>query len=86
VEFREIVGLAAGAMTTAAFLPQALYVWKSKCVRDISLGSYSLFSAGVCTWRIYGLLIDSLAVILANGVTFVLALFILIMKLAYGRK
>lgn len=80
----ELVGLVAGALTTSAFLPQVWRIWKTRSTKDISLGMYVVFVTGVGLWLIYGLLIGSLSVIAANAVTFVLALFILVMKLRCG--
>ena len=76
----ELVGLIAGALTTIAFVPQVLKIWKSKHAHDISLATFTLFSAGVALWLVYGLRIGSWPIILANGVTLALALLILILK------
>lgn len=78
-----IIGLLAGALTTIAFLPQAIKTWKTKSAKDISLGMYLIFCTGVILWLIYGILISDLPVILANSVTLVFALSILYFKLAY---
>lgn len=86
LDWTELVGLAAGAMTTSAFMPQALKTWRSKNVRDLSLPTYALFTTGVFCWLAYGLLIGSLPVILTNAVTFILAAAILAMKLRYTVK
>ena len=79
----EILGLVAGLFTTIAFVPQVIKIWKSKHANDISLAMFSLFSSGVALWIIYGLIIGSLPVILANVVTLVLALAILFLKLYF---
>jgi len=79
-----LVGLVAGTLTTIAFLPQRIHTWRTKSAKDISLGMFLTFCTGVLLWLIYGFLIQSLPVILANGVTFVLAGAILVMKLKWG--
>ena len=84
-EYMEIIGVVAGCCTTAAFAPQVVRTWKTKSVEDISLGMYCLFCIGVILWTVYGLLIGSLSVILANVVTLVLAGVVLVMKLRYGK-
>ncbi len=78
-----MLGTAAGILTTAAFVPQALKTWKSKSAGDISLGMFLVFSVGVLLWLIYGALIGAMPVIAANSVTLVLALAILAMKIRY---
>lgn len=79
----EWIGMTAGALTTLAFLPQVIQVWKTKSAKDISLGMFVLFCIGVALWLVYGLLIFSLSIIIANGVTFCLAFLILLFKLKY---
>lgn len=82
----EAIGLAAGAMTTCAFVPQVLQTWRSRQVRDISLAMYLVLASGVASWIVYGLFIDSLAVVAANMVTFVLVCAVLGMKLAWTKR
>jgi MtN3 and saliva related transmembrane protein len=81
-----LLGLGAGTLTTVAFVPQVLKTWRSKSGNDISLGMFLLFSTGVLLWLIYGILIDALPVILANAVTLVLSLTVLVLKLRYQRR
>lgn len=78
-----LLGLAAGSLTTLAFIPQVLKTWRSKSGRDISLWTFLLFSTGVLLWLLYGLQIRALPVILANAITLLLALAILLLKLRY---
>jgi len=78
-----LVGLVAATLTTAAFIPQVIKIWKSRHTKDISLIMYLTFCTGVGLWLLYGVLRNDLPMILANSITFVLALVILILKLKY---
>ena len=78
------LGFLAGAFTTAAFVPQALQVWRTRSTKDISLSMYVVFIIGVGLWLFYGVLLGSLPVIIANAVTLMLAAFVLVMKLKHG--
>lgn len=78
-----MIGLIAAFSTTTAFVPQLVRVWRLKSARDISLYMFLLFSFGEAMWLLYGLLIHSPPVILANVVTLGLALAILALKLKY---
>ena len=80
----ELIGYLAATLTTAAFLPQVVQVWKSKSTKDLSLPTLLSFIAGVLMWLIYGLLLNSSPIIVANAVTLVLNLVILRFKLKYG--
>ena len=77
------VGFFAAFCTTIAFVPQAIKVYKSKSTKDISLYMFLIFTIGVLSWLIYGIIISNLPIILANAVTLALSLFILIYKLKY---
>jgi MtN3 and saliva related transmembrane protein len=83
MELVDYVGYIAATLTTAAFLPQVLKVWKSKSTKDLALPTLLSFIAGVGMWLIYGLLAQSTPVIMANAVTLVLNLVILRFKLKY---
>lgn len=74
----------AATLTTAAFLPQAVRIIRRKETRAISLSMYVTFAAGVAAWLTYGLLTWNWPIIVANGVTLLLALIILGLKLRYG--
>lgn len=77
----DLIGYLAAVCTTVSFIPQAWKVYKTREVEAISLWMYILFCAGVFFWLIYGWLIDSWPVTLANAVTLALASFILGVKL-----
>ena len=78
------VGLAAGFLTTTAFIPQVIRTWRTRSAEDISLGTFVLFVLGVALWLIYGLVRSDIAMIAANAATLVLASAILVFKLRYG--
>lgn len=80
----ELVGYCAAILTTLSFLPQAWLTFRTKDVRGISLGMYSVFTAGVALWLVYGLLAGAWPIVAANGVTLALASVILAMKIRYG--
>lgn len=83
MHFTNAIGLIAGTLTTAAFFPQVLKIWKSRSAADISLGMFVLFSIGVLLWVIYGFSIGSLPVVLANSITLVLSLAIVVFKIRF---
>jgi len=79
----EAVGFIAAVLTTTAFVPQFIKVWKTRSTQSISLRMYLMLCTGVLLWLVYGFEIRSLPVILANGVTLVLTLAILVLKIRY---
>ena len=79
----QLLGLAAGMLTTIAFLPQVIKTWKSRSAKDLSLGMFSLFCAGVVLWLTYGILMHDIPVIAANFMTLMLASTLLFFKLRF---
>ena len=69
IDQNEIIGLIAAVCTTFAFVPQVMKVWKTKQTKDLSLRMYSIMFLGIVLWLVYGILIYSLSIILANVVT-----------------
>ena len=82
----EFFGYFAAILTTAAFLPQLIKTLKTKKADDVSLVTLIMFISGVISWIIYGYKIDSLPILLANTITLVLNLSILISKIYYSYK
>lgn len=80
----EVIGIIAGTLTTASFLPQALRIMKTKHTKDLSLPMYVAFVIGVVFWLVYGIMLQSISVILANTITLILAGMILFFKIKYG--
>jgi len=79
----EIIGFIAAVLTTAAFLPQVYKTWKTKSVESLSLTMYIGFFIGIVLWLIYGIHLKSIPMILANSVTALSALILIILKLRY---
>ena len=79
-----IIGLAAGFLTTVAFVPQVTKVWRTKSAKDVSLKMFIAFSIGVALWLVYGTMLGEWPIILTNAVTLALAVAVLVMKLKFG--
>lgn len=83
MDYIEILGLVAAVVTTSCFIPQVYKIWKEKSTKDISLVMYLTMSLGLSLWLIYGIFIKSTPVTLANGITLILVLWIVALKLKY---
>ncbi len=86
MEATTIIGLVAGTLTTAAFLPQVIKTWQSRSAEDLSLAMLLIFLSGITLWTWYGVSIRSWPIILANVATIVLVVIILAMKWGYARS
>jgi MtN3 and saliva related transmembrane protein len=78
----ETLGYIAAFLTTAAFFPQTIKTIKSRDTASISLAMYVMFTTGIALWLGYAFLIESMPMIIANIITFVLSATILVLKLS----
>ena len=78
-----VIGYIAGTLTTISFLPQVIRTWKMRETKDFSLAMLLLFAAGILLWTFYGIRTESLPVIFANVITFLLIIVLLAMKIKY---
>lgn len=79
----EIIGYIGAALTTLAFVPQAIKTIRDKHTKDISLFMYIIFVLGISFWFVYGVMLNSMPIILANAISFCLSGTILILKIKY---
>ena len=78
---QELIGYLAAFFTTIAFIPQAYKVFKTNQTKDLSLSLFLIFSLGVLMWLIYGIMLNSIPMIVANVITLSLSLYILYKKI-----
>jgi len=79
----EYIGSLAAACTTLCWVPQAVKIIREKQTQGISLITQAVFTVGLALWFTYGILLTNWPLILANAVTLVLSLVILILKVRY---
>lgn len=86
MNYIEVIGYIAAALTTAAFLPQVYKAWITKDVNGISLSMFITMLIGVILWLIYGLSINSLPIVIANIITGILVSSVIILKIKHHKK
>jgi MtN3 and saliva related transmembrane protein len=75
------IGFLAAILTTFSFLPQAALTLRTRKTDEISLAMYLMLNLGIMCWLMYGLALDDLAITLANSVTLLFSLPILLVKI-----
>ena len=79
-----LLGLIAGTITSAGFIPQIIKVIQTKHAKDVALLQPIILSVGICLWFIYGLLQNDIAIIFANGFSLVCNLILVGLKVRYS--
>ncbi len=82
----ELIGFGAAALTTFSLVPQLVRIWRRRSADDISTVMFGLFSFGVLLWLVYGLLLASWPMIIANGITLALSLSVLVLKFRFAEE
>ncbi|MBF0152797.1 MAG: SemiSWEET transporter [Magnetococcales bacterium] len=81
----DMLGYVAGLLSCIAFLPQVVHTWRSRSVKDISLGMFLLNCLGAGLWLWYGFRVKSLPIIATNGAILLLSMSMLVMKIRFTR-
>lgn len=80
----DLLGIAAGTLTTIAFVPQVFRIVQTRSAHDISWGMFTVFALGTALWFAWGITQGALPVIIANFITLVLSIVIMVLKWRYG--
>lgn len=83
MESEQIIGLAAGLLTSSAPIPQLIKTWKSKDAKDISLLMFTVVLLGVILWTVYGVKKNDFPIIATNGLAIVLNSIMIVFKLKF---
>ena len=80
----DVVGIAAGTLTTISLVPQVFRIVQTRSARDISWGMFTVFAIGTALWLAWGIAQGAMPVIVANFITLVLSVVIMLLKWRYG--
>ena len=86
INYLTTLGLAAGLLTTIAYLPQVIKTWKSKSAQDLSWSMLIVLCIGIVLWLVYGFSVRDIPVIAANILTLLLVSIILVLKIRYKNE
>lgn len=80
IAYQELLGVVAAGLSAISFLPQIIKIWRFRSVKDISTGMYVIYAVSIILWLVYGMIIKSEPLILAEILTLILVSVILTMK------
>ena len=81
-----ILATISGSMMALAAFPQIYKIFKRKSAKDISALSYSFFTIGGIIWLLYGIELNSSAIILSNSLSTATSVAVLTGWFLYGRN
>jgi len=77
----DFIGFMAGFLTVIGFVPQMIKSWRTRKTGDLSLGTGILLSSSSVLWTTYGVMLDSMPMMVTNVVVLMCILSILAVKL-----
>lgn len=80
------IGLIAGILTASSLIPQLVKTIKTKEAEDVASYMFWMLVTGTGLWGYYGVLRDDLPIIITNGFSFSLNIFMLILRKRYAKK
>lgn len=81
-----LVGVFAAVMTTACWFPQVMRTLRTRSAHDFSWIYLIALTIGVASWATYGILREDVAIALANSLTLIVLVTIVIVKLRSERR
>lgn len=81
----QLIGILAASLTTFAFVPQVIKIYKTKSARDISVITLIQLAIGTSLWIVYGLYRKDAILIMANIITFTILLIALFLYRRYSK-
>ncbi len=84
--FWTILGLTAGFIVVASFIPQILKGYRTKKLDDLSYLLMSFLGSGMFLWILYGVQIDSIPIIVTNILGVSCNILLIIMKFVYSKR
>lgn len=82
----ELVGSIAGTLTTVAYLPQVVKIYRTRSAGDLSWPTFICLVFGIVLWIAYGWMLDQWPIVIANVATLGLALAIVAGKVIYSPR
>jgi MtN3 and saliva related transmembrane protein len=70
----------------SSYIPQIIKGYKTKSLKDISLGFLTVIIVGTLLWIFYGLLNQDYIFLLANSIILIFAICLTSMKIIYEKK
>jgi len=80
-----LIGIGASVFTAVASIPQLLKLIKEKKADDISVWMFCVLLTGLGLWIFYGVLKEDWILTIANSVSFLLNLSVLILALIFKK-
>ena len=84
IEWNDLLGMGAGVLTAASRVPQIVKTWKTRSAGGLSLTMYAMVCTGFLLWLTYGIMTESLPIVLSNVVSLGFNAVLLVFRFRFG--
>ena len=84
MEWMQVIGMAAGVLTSVSMLPQLVKMVREKEAENVSVVMLVVLLSGLALWTVYGLMRNDLPIIVTNSFSFLLNTAVLALRIKYN--
>ncbi len=84
IDWNDLLGISAGVLTATSRVPQIIKTWKTHSAGGLSLTMYAMVCTGFLLWLTYGIMTESLPIILSNVVSLGFNAVLLVFRFRFG--
>ena len=84
METTQLVGIAAGVLTSVSMLPQLIKILKEKKAEDVSIVMLLVLISGLALWAVYGFMREDWPIIVTNSFSFLLNIIVLFCRIKFS--
>jgi MtN3 and saliva related transmembrane protein len=84
IDLNDLLGISAGVLTATSRVPQIVKTWKTRSAGGLSLTMYAMVCTGFLLWLTYGIMTESLPIILSNIVSLGFNAVLLVFRFRFG--
>jgi MtN3 and saliva related transmembrane protein len=85
MNWTQIIGLAAGVLTSTSLVPQVVKTIKEKKAEDVSLLMLVVLGMGIALWIVYGVKKNDLPIIATNAFSLLVNITMVILGMKYKK-
>ena len=80
----QVIGIAAGVLTSVSMIPQLIKIIQKKEAKDVSIIMLLVLMSGLVLWAVYGFMREDIPIIATNCFSFLVNVVVLTLRIRYS--
>jgi len=80
----QVIGIAAGVLTSVSMIPQLIKMIQQKEAKDVSIIMLLVLMSGLVLWAVYGFMREDIPIIATNCFSFLVNVVVLTLRIKYS--